>query len=285
MNTKRNSDPFGGSSSSPFGGPKPKASNSVEPQLPSLPQPPQKLAPTAGAVPVPQLPQPLKTTPSAPKEQQLPQLPQPGNTGPTYVPGIRKPSRGSTTDLFPEVNPYEEPEIADIEEMEAEEVRLTDEELYEEVFGEDMPAGWDGTGTITDEEDEQIARRFDASASPAALPTLYALASDNDWRVRNAVALNEDAPTALLEILSTDVDSMVRQSVMEHPNCSEETYRRFWNDNDDDVIVDWIDFARTTEEMLRPLYNTDDDFIASVLVESPLVPITVKNQLKQKHRL
>jgi hypothetical protein len=289
MNTRRNQDPFSESNSSPFGPPKTKAASS-EPQLPSLPQPPQKSAPTptAGAVPVPQLPRPVTSPTALPvqaQERSLPELPQPSSSVPAYVPGIRKPGKGSTVDLFPEANPYDEPEEDDELEEEEEEPQLTDAELYEEVFDEEMPEDWDGTQTVTDEEDERIARRFDASVAPAALPTLYALASDNDWRVRNDVASNEDAPAALLQILSTDVDSMVRETVMEHPNCPEDIYRNFWKDEDDDVVVDWIDFERTTEDMLRPLYDTNDDFIASVLVESPLVPASVKNQLTQKHRL
>lgn len=282
MNTKRNNDPFAKNSSSPFGAPRTKPDDAVEPKLPSLPKPVQKTPPTGGTVPVPQLPRPVT---SAPKEPAFPQLPQPASNVPAYIPGVRKPTKGSTVDLFPDVTPYDEIDVEVDEYVEEPEVELTDAEIYEELFDEPMPEGWDPNQTITFEEDEQIARRFDASVSPAALPTLYALASDADWKVRSAVASNEDTPESLLKILSTDSDSMVRENVMEHPNCPDDIYRNFWQDEDDDVVVDWIEFERTTEDMLRPLYNTDDDFIASILVESPLVPLSVKNQLKAKHRL
>lgn len=255
MNTNRN-DPFQ-QKQSPFAAPRPIQSGSVP--LPKLPVPKPRNEEEA--------PSGLQLPP-VPSVQRAPSLPQ--------VPGLRKAGA-----LFPEPVVEEYVEVED-DELEDEEEVVSDEEFYFELFGEEMPEGFDLDAEVSDEEDNYIAKKFEAEATPAATPTLYALANDPDWTIRNGVALNEDAAAPLLDHLSKDESSYVRESVMEHPNCPENTYRAFVNDEDELLVAAFIANERTTEDMLVPLYSTEDPFLGDELVASPLVPASVKAQLKSR---
>lgn len=254
MSTNRN-DPFD-NTGSPFGGTRKAPAKKNPPKLaPFTPvETPNQEAPTQVPAPV----QPVaKGT-----------FPQPALPKPEF-----KPARGSNNTLFPtEQAPYVPPVFEEpiVQEPEVEE--------YEESYFEDL-------SQFTDAELDLAQKLEDSDLVPAALPTLFSLAEDDDWVVRAKIAANSSSPASLLERLSKDPESLVRQVVMTNPNTSDNVYRYFAFDADDDVIYSWVKHSRTTPEMLKPLYETNNLFVASALIDSFAVPAHVKAQLKQKHKI
>lgn len=277
-----NTDPFS-SNNSPFSKrtrtPDP-ATPVSKPQLPGLPGLP-KPAPVTPPEPAQQdfdTPEGLsEPTPVSGGEVTVPKLPVFPNK-PSFKP--LNPARGTVDELFPVAPETDDEEIISTDEDD-EEYEETVEDIYKEIYGEDVDPKM-LTVNLTDEELLDVEKKMDALSDPAALPTLYALADDEDWSTRAFVASNPHTPESLLARLATDEESMVRQNVMENPNISDELYRSFAKDKDEDVIVDWLEFHRTTPDMITVLFNTTNDFVASVMLELPTVPSSIKAALKQK---
>lgn len=198
--------------------------------------------PSTGVTPPPAMPKPA--LPPLPT-----QLTAPLPSAPTF------PSKTS-----PEQTEVEE-ELTDVEEA---------EEEYEEVE------------LISDEEDEFLSRIFAATASPVAQQTLFALARDDNWQIRNAVAMSVDAPVNVLNLLANDPEDFVRQSVLENLNTSDETYANFAYDEDEDIQIAFIQNERTTLDLLRPLLDTDNEFVAEELIDTDLLPTSMKIKIRTK---
>lgn len=209
----------------------------------------------------------------------VPHLPDLPTIKPTYNPRVIK---KTTENLFPAPTTEDVDEEEYDDEFSEEDTHIPSvEEIYEENFGEPF----EETEELTEEELDLLDKRLDATLSPAALPTLYALAEDPDWIVRSYVATNESTPPVLLERLAKDEDAFIRENVLENPNCPEIVYRAFAYDTDDMVVSTWIDSERTTADMLKVLFNTKNPYIASLLIDSHLVPKRVKDELKTKMSL
>ena len=149
----------------------------------------------------------------------------------------------------------------------------------DDVIEELAEGEYDLVQPIDDEQEEYLSKIYAGSSTPVAQQILFALSGDPDWQIRNSVALNPEAPTALLDILANDKNDFVRQSVLENPNTSMETLKNFAFDEDDDVQIAFIKNPRVTVELLEPLYLTDDEFIAEALLESEKVPDHIKAEL------
>lgn len=287
MSTK---DPFA-DKQSPFGGRKntnatPPAENTGFPQKPvqsgnvPLPQKPAfpgfPVAPTGSA----QTPEP--TAPITPGAG-IPQIPVPDVFTPKFTPLTNKPARGSSDDLFPQAQEPVEDETVfeDDDEFDEELEELSLDDVYTDIFGEELPADADNYEELTEEEELVFEKRMVAADDEAAGPSLYALADDEDETVRAFVAMNLNAPSLLLDKLARDPESEVRENVLANPNCSQQTYSSFVRDPDDFIVAMWIENPRTTAEMLQPLYTTTDPFIGRLLIESAVVPEPVKAQLRR----
>lgn len=275
MSTK---DPFA-DKQSPFGG---RRNTGVTPATEpgGFPQKPVQ----SGNVPLPQKPAfpSLSTTPTETPTANVPQIPVPETFTPRFTPLTNKPVRGSSDDLFPQTQSFNEPEtvFADDETFDDEVEELGLEDVYADIFGEDLPVDSDSYEELTEEEENVFEKRMVASDDEAAGPSLYALADDVDATVRAFVAMNLNAPSLLLDKLARDPESEVRENVLANPNCSQQTYSSFVRDTDDFIVAMWIENPRTTAEMLQPLYSTTDPFIGKLLIESAVVPEPVKTQLR-----
>lgn len=135
---------------------------------------------------------------------------------------------------------------------------------------------------ISPEADDYLARLFVGSSDPVAQQSLYALAQDIDWQVRNSIAMNPNTPDALLDILAADENDMVRQTILENPNTSDTTFAQFANDEDEDILIAFIESDRSTPFLLSSLYSTDNEFVADALIDSEIVPDDVKSKLQER---
>lgn len=79
------------------------------------------------------------------------------------------------------------------------------------------------------------ARKLAARHPSAPLGLIVAFASDEDWRVREAVAQNLRLPADTLEQLSNDTDRDVRAAAASHPEASVAQLERLAGDNDERV--------------------------------------------------
>lgn len=269
--------------SSPFSKkpePKPTLPGIKPPVAKATPQLPN-LAPEPAKAQLPVLPDfGVKTSGEIPAPT-LPAFPRPNEFKST---GEQR-NRGNVDNLFPVEEEVEDFVYEENDDEDEEDFNVpTVEEIYEEMFGESLDPNV-SYENLTAEEEEETERRLDAASSPAALPTLYALAEDKDVLVRSFVASNESTPASLLERLAKDSDSSVREAVMENEVCPDATYRAFAYDADDYIVASWIELPRTTSDMLVGLYETKNVYLASVLLDSPNVPATVKSTLKAKFSL
>ncbi|GAA0452866.1 hypothetical protein Ade02nite_00930 [Paractinoplanes deccanensis] len=55
---------------------------------------------------------------------------------------------------------------------------------------------------------------------------MRSLAADDDWRVRDRIAMKNSCPTDILDLLSWDPHDAVAAAVAGHPNTSDEALRR-----------------------------------------------------------
>lgn len=263
-------DPFS-ENRSPFGrtrNQEPEQKETPTSPFPSFPKP------TGGTIPAP-------TKPVLPTKPSFPQTANPIPAAPSFLETSTRPGRGTTEDLFPELEPVEETYAEDeVEEENTFFEEETVESWYEEIYGEPLEEDESSYPILDDEEQDILARRRAAADLDAAGPTLFALADDEDPITRVFVASNENAPTLILDKLAKDPETMVREAVMENPNCSTVTYTNFVNDPDMIIVGEWVQQNRTTSEMVAPLLTTDDPYVAEILLQSSLTPASAKTRLR-----
>lgn len=209
----------------------------------------------------------------------------PAQTRPFPLAGSMKPAAEPAAPLLPPALPplpaQRAAYVAARERPRAPVEYVAPEEQEEQDFYDEDDDDDEDIEPISDEDNSRLKKIFLSNSNTSAPQTLYALAVDEDWQVRDAVARNESAPESILSSLAVDVNDMVRQSVLENPSISISLFASFVNDPDSEVVIAFLNNERATVDMLRPLFNHEDDEVVEMLRDSPLLSNSDKMNLRR----
>lgn len=116
----------------------------------------------------------------------------------------------------------------------------------------------------------KVALANDKQASPEFLAVL---ATDNDARIRENVALNSGTPSEVLDTLANDCDSAVRKAVAENKNTSADSLTVLAKDKDSIVRFNVARNENTPIKLLAMLAKDDKNGFVLPLpqTETPLL--------------
>ncbi len=112
--------------------------------------------------------------------------------------------------------------------------------------------------------------------------TLVELATDEDWYIRRAVALNPHTPPDILVRLAGDEDADVRRGAAENPHTPLDTLAVLVSDNDHSVRKAVAHNERISREMLDGLANDKSAAIRRVVAHKTISPDVLAGLARDK---
>lgn len=118
-------------------------------------------------------------------------------------------------------------------------------------------------------EGNEWAKRLAARHPSTPDPTLWQLSSDEDWRVRQAVAQNPAASSELLARMAQDTDVDVRRAVLQHSAVSDSTLDQLAIDEQQDLRLRVAEHPRASVFALSRLLSDEDESVRKAAHQNP----------------
>jgi len=131
-----------------------------------------------------------------------------------------------------------------------------------------LPAGWEGLGSA------ELVERLNTSSDISA-EILRALASSDEWEVREAVAWHENTPSDIVKTLAEDNDSDVRRATQDR------SFPREWRTKTDDEKVAALQSADVLPEIIHTLATSDRWRLRQAVAWSPSTPESILEKLQE----
>jgi hypothetical protein len=130
-----------------------------------------------------------------------------------------------------------------------------------------LPEGWERLGSA------EVVERLNTSPDISA-EILRALASSDDWEVREAVAWHENTPSDAVKTLAEDNDSDVRRATQDR------SLPREWRTKTEDEKVAALQSAHVLPKIIHTLATSDRWRLRQAVAWSPSTPESILEKLK-----
>jgi len=108
-----------------------------------------------------------------------------------------------------------------------------------------------------------------ARSEKTSAEILEKLSHNSNSEVKDAVLQNPKCTEEMLERLSNDSDQRIKVAVLKNPKCTQEILEKLSNDSDPEVKVAVLKNPKCTQEILEKLSNDSDPKVKIVVLQNP----------------